>query len=243
MRVPRIALNVAAGIALALGLVAAVGAPSEQTQGDFARIMFVHVPSAWLAFLAFGVTLAGGVVWLIRREMVWDRIAASSAEVGVFFTGLALVTGMIWGYPVWGTFWDWGDARMMSTAIMFFVYAGYLALRRSIPDHETRARRSAILGIVAFVQVPLVYLSVSLVRTLHQGATFVGRDSPIDAGFVRALLVNLTAFTLVYTAFMVARTRLATAEDELDQIEAVSDMQLAGLGISAPTVGGGSGYD
>ena len=174
MRRSGFALNIAAVAAIAIGFVSAVGAPSEQTQGDFARIMFVHVPSAWLAFLAFGLTLAGGVMWLMRKQERWDRLAAASAEVGVFFTALALLTGMIWGYPVWGTFWDWGDARMMSTAVMFFVYIGYLALRRSIPDRAIRARRSAILGIVAFVQVPLVYFSVNLFRTLHQGATFAG---------------------------------------------------------------------
>lgn len=228
------ALNALAVVAIGIGFAVAVGAPRERTQGEFARIMFVHVPSAWLAFLAFGVTLVGGIIWLMRKSLRWDRIAASSAEVGVFFTALALLTGMIWGYPVWGTFWDCGDARMMSTAIMFFVYVGYLALRRSIPDHETRARRSAILGIVAFVQVPLVYLSVQLFRTLHQGPTFTGSDSPIDPAFVRALLVNLAAFTIVYVAFTASRARLARIEDELDQAEAIADFELAGSGITEP---------
>ncbi len=191
MRRSTLLLNLLAVAAVVVGFTFAVAAPAERTQGEFAKIMFVHVPSAWLAFLAFGVTFAGGVVWLARKSPRWDRIAASSAEVGVFFTALALLTGMIWGYPVWGTFWDWADARMMSTAIMFFVYVGYLALRRSIPDPETRARRSAILGIVAFVQVPLVYFSVVLFRTLHQGFTISGPDSPIDPGFLRPLFINL----------------------------------------------------
>lgn len=237
MKRSTVALNLAAGAALLVGFVAAVGAPDERTQGEYARIMFTHVPSAWLAFLAFGVTFAGGIAWLVKKSVRWDRIAASSAEVGVFFTALALLTGMIWGYPVWGTFWDWGDARMMSTAVMFFVYVGYLALRRSIPDPETRARRSAVLGIVAFVQVPLVYFSVQLFRTLHQGPTFTGSDSPIDPAFLRALMVNLAAFTVVYLAFTASRTRLARIEDELDQREAITDLELAGSGISAPNLG------
>ncbi|MBT8197268.1 MAG: cytochrome c biogenesis protein CcsA [Acidimicrobiia bacterium] len=234
----RLVLPVLALVALGVGFAAAVGAPREATQGEFARIMFVHVPSAWLAFLAFGVTLLGGVMWLIRKNMLWDRIAASSAEVGVFFTGLALITGMIWGYPVWGTFWDWGDARMMSTAVMFFVYTGYLALRRSVPDPETRARRSAVLGIIAFVQVPLVYFSVTIVRTLHQGLTFTGPDSSIDEGFVGPLLINLAAFTLVYVAFTTYRTRLLKIEDDLEAEEAIADLELAGLGITEPRLGG-----
>jgi len=152
----------------------------------------------------------------------------------VFFTALALLTGMIWGYPVWGTFWDWSDARMMSTAIMFFVYLGYLALRRSVLDPEVRARRSAILGIIAFVQVPLVYFSVTLFRTLHQGATVVRADAPIDPVFFRALMINVAAFTLGYAAFMVGRTRLAGLEDELEETESVADFDIAGSGITAP---------
>jgi heme exporter protein C len=236
MKLSNLTLNVLAVIAIGLGFWSAVGAPSERVQGEFARIMFVHVPSAWLAFLAFAGTLIGGIIWLIRRSAAWDRIAAASAEVGVFFTGLALLTGMIWGYPVWGTFWDWGDARMMSTAVMFFVYVGYMALRRSITDPETRARRSAILGIVAFVQVPLVYFSVSLFRTLHQGATFTGPDSPVDGDFIRPLLTNLAAFTLVYLAFTASRARLAAIEDALDQEEALADVALAGAAVTEPRV-------
>ena len=231
------ALSLAAVLAIATGFAFAMSAPPERIQGEFAKIMFVHVPSAWLAFLAFGVTAIGGIVWLIKRTPAWDRVAASSAEVGVFFTALALVTGMIWGYPVWGTFWDWSDARLMSTAIMFFVYLGYLALRRSVPDPETRARRSAILGIVAFIQVPLVYFSVSLFRTLHQGATVVRPDAPIDAAFLRALMINVGTFTIVYLAFMVWRTRLARLEDELEEAEAVADFEIAGSGITAPELG------
>lgn len=232
------ALSVTAIVALGIGFFFATTVPPERVQGEFAKIMFVHVPSAWLAFLAFGVTMIGGAVWLVRKTPIWDRVAAASAEVGVFYTALALVTGMIWGYPVWGTFWDWSDARMMSTAIMFFVYVGYLALRRSIPDPETRARRSAILGIVAFIQVPLVYFSVTLFRTLHQGTTVVRPDAPIDPEFLRALMINLGAFTLVYAAFMTWRTRLARLEDELEETEAIADFELAGSGITAPSLEG-----
>ena len=231
------ALNLVAIAAVATGFAFAMSAPPERIQGEFAKVMFVHVPSAWLAFLAFGVTAIGGIVWLIKKTPIWDRVAASSAEVGVFFTALALLTGMIWGYPVWGTFWDWSDARLMSTAIMFFVYLGYLALRRSVTDPETRARRSAILGIIAFIQVPLVYFSVTLFRTLHQGATVVRADAPIDTEFLSALMINVAAFTIVYTAFMIWRTRLARLEDELEETEAVADFELAGSGVVAPTFG------
>ncbi len=209
----RVALDVAAFGALAVGFGFAMWAPTDVVQLDFVRIMYVHVPSAWLAFLAFGVTLVGGVVWLLTRRWAWDRLAAASAEVGVFFTGLALVTGMIWGRPVWGVWWDWGDARMMSTALMFFVYLGYLALRRSTPDAVSRARRSSVLGIVAFVQVPLVYLSVILWRTLHQTPSIRPDDTTMDSRMLVALLVNVAAFTLLYAALTRRRVQLGRLQD------------------------------
>ena len=123
---------------------------------------------------------------------------------------------------------------------MFFVYVGYLSLRRSIPDPEVRARRSAVLGIVAFVQVPLVYFSVSLFRTLHQGSSFAGEGQAIDGGFLGPLLVNLAAFSIVYLAFMVSRTRLAQVEDELEEAEALADFELAGSGITEPNLATGA---
>ncbi len=123
-------------LALLAGLWFAMTAPPDATQGDFYRILYIHVPSAWLAFLAFGVTAVGSIGYLIRRRRSWDRVAAASASVGVVFTALTLVTGSIWGRPVWGVWWDFGDARLMSTAIMFFVYLGYLALRRTVEDPE-----------------------------------------------------------------------------------------------------------
>lgn len=223
-------LAVAAALALAAGLWAAVVSPPDVFQGDFVRIMYVHVPSAWLAFLAFGVTAFGGLMWLVRRKDRWDRLAAASAEVGVLFTGLALLTGSIWGKPVWGTYWDWGDARMASTALMFFVYLGYLALRRATPDPVTRARRSSILGLVAVVQVPLVYFSVNLWRTLHQGLTVRPDGIQMDGSMLRALLVNLAAFTLLYLALVAERMRIARLEAELE----TAPLPAAGTAVSSP---------
>ncbi|HEY5578294.1 MAG TPA: cytochrome c biogenesis protein CcsA [Acidimicrobiia bacterium] len=216
----RVWLDLAAAGAVAVAFGFAVAAPPEEVQGDFVTIMYVHVPSAWLAYLAFAVTLIGGIVWLLTRSRRWDRLAASSAELGVFFTGLALVTGMIWGRPTWGTWWEWGDARMTTTALMFLVYLGYLGLRRAEPDPETRARRSAIMGIVAFAVVPIVHFSVLWWRTLHQPPTILTPDpAPIDSEFLTPLFVALFAFTLVYASFTARRTELARLEDRLEEIE------------------------
>lgn len=222
----------AAAIAYALWL--ALASSPDVFQGDFVRIMYVHVPSSWLAFLAFGVTALGSALWLWRKTIVWDRIAESSAEIGVVFTALAILTGAIWGEPVWGTYWDWGDARMASTALMLFVYLGYLALRRATPDPVARAKRSSILGLIAVVQVPLVYFSVSLWRTLHQGMTVRPDGIQMDGSMVAALLGGLAAFTLLYLALMVERVRLARIEDENTLSESVT----AGTAVTAPDLDG-----
>lgn len=230
-------LGLSALVVIAIGFYLGSQAPLDGLQGEYTRIMYVHVPSAWLAYLSFLVTLIASVLWLARRKLVFDRVAESSVSIGVFFTALALLTGMIWGYPVWGTFWDWGDARMMTTALMFFVYLGYLALRRSIPDPAVRATRSAVLGIVAFFLVPLSYVSVLIVRTLHQGITVVRPDSPIDGGILLALLSNVAAFTVVYLAFMSLKTAVARGEEELEEQSAAIDATPAGAAITAPDLG------
>ena len=228
-------LDVAAIGTLATALVAGLVVPPDAVQGDLQRIMYVHVPSAWLAYLSFFVTLVGSVAYLRTGNLLWDRRAGASAEVGVVFTGLALATGMIWGKPVWGVWWTW-DARLVLTAVMFFVYLGYLALRRSIDDPELRARRSSVLGIVAVLQIPIVHFSVTWWRGLHQPPTVLRPDNPqIDSPLLFALLMAVAAFTVVFAALVVRRTELALAEDENRQptAEAVT----AGAGITAPTLG------
>lgn len=232
----RIALPSLAGLAVLAGLGLAIASPPDAIQGEYVRILYIHVPAAWLAFLAFGVTAFGSIAWLVRKTERWDRLAAASAEIGVLFTGLALLTGMIWGKPVWGTYWDWLDARMSSTALMFFVYLGYLALRRATPDPVQRARRSAVLGVIAVVQVPLVYFSVSIWRTLHQGMTVTSDGIAMDGGMVAALFVNVAAFTLLYLALLVQRLRLARAEAAAaPEFEAI-----AGSTVSEPRLRSGS---
>jgi heme exporter protein C len=216
-------------LAALAGAFLALSTPPEAVQRTYARILHIHVPSAWLAFLAFGVTAFGSIMWRLGRKMVWDRLAASSAEIGVLFTGLALLTGAIWGKPVWGVFFDWGDARMASTAVMFLVYLGYLGLRRFSPDREAAANRASILGIVAVVQVPLVYFSVNLFRTLHQTQSIRLDGATMDRSMVIALLVNLAAFTLIYISFLVARMIVAREEWKL-----VAARPVAGAAVISP---------
>ncbi len=202
-----------AGVAVAIGLWFALTAPPDALQGEYSRLINIHVPSLWLAFLAFGVTAFGSILWLVTKKTRWDRLAAASAEVGVVFTAIGLFTGMVWGQAVWGTPWDWQDPRLMSTAVMFFVYLGYIALRHAIDDPVVRARRSAVLGAVAVVQIPLVYFSVNLFRTLHQTQSLRPDGSTMPDEMLVAMLVNVLAFTVLYIALMLARIDVAVAEE------------------------------
>ena len=227
-------LETVAVVAIALSLFRSMTVAADVTQGDVQRIMYVHVPSAWLAFLAFAVTVVGSVAWLRTRNRRWDRLAASSAEIGVVFTGLAILAGMIWARPVWGQFWTW-EPRLVTTALLFFIYLGYLALRRAVIDPDQRARRSAIMGIVAFVQIPIVYESVNWWRSLHQTSS---RDS-IDTPLRITLLLAVVAFTFVYAALLQRRLELARLEEQLEIRRLDANPEVAGAGITAPVLSAG----
>jgi len=215
--------------AVAAGLWLAFTSPTDALQGEFSRILNLHAPFMWVAFLAFGLTALASIIWLFTKTPRWDRLGEASAELGVLFTVLGLFTGMVWGQAVWGRAWDWGDARMASTAVMLFVYIGYLALRRATPDPEMRARRSAILGAIAVVQVPLVYFSVYMFRTLHQTPSIRPDGASMPSEMLVALLVNFAAFTYLFVALLFARLEVARAEERL-----AADGALAGDSVKPP---------
>ena len=148
--------------------------------------------------------------------MWWDRVAASSAEVGVLFTGLCLATGALWGRPIWGVYWDW-DPRLTSTALLFLMFAGYLVVRRLPTDPTTRARRSAIVGIVAFADVPIVHYAVDWWRSLHQDATLGTLDVKIEGLMLFSFVLGLVSFGLVYAWLLIHRFRLAWLEDQVEE--------------------------
>lgn len=225
-------LDIAAIGTLATALVAGLVVPPDAVQGDLQRIMYVHVPSAWLAYLSFTVTFVASIAYLRTRRLRWDHLAGASAEVGVVFTGLALATGMIWGKPVWGVWWTW-DARLVLTAVMFFVYLGYLALRRSVDDPHQRGRRAAVLGIVGVLQIPIVHFSVTWWRGLHQPPTVLRPDDPqIDPPLLFALVMGVAAFTIVFSALVTRRRDLAALEDE--QMTRLGAEPVAGAAVTEP---------
>jgi len=231
-------LPVATGILVAAGLVGAVVAPPDRIQGEYQRLMYVHVPTAWVAYLCFALTGVLSGLWLWRRGDRLDRAAAASAELGVLFTGLTIVLGSWWGKPVWGVWWTW-DPRLVTTALIFFVYLGYLALRRGTLDTVERASRSAVLGIVALVQVPIVHMSVVWWRALHQPPTVLKPGDPtIDHRMLLVLLLNVAAFTAVAAMLLRARIRLSVLEEDLAASRAAEDRELAGGAVRAPRLEG-----
>lgn len=184
-------------------------------QGDAMRLLYVHVPSAILAYQAFAVTALGSVLWLTKRSEWWDRTAAASAEVGVLFTALCLATGSLWGRPTWGTYWEW-DPRLTTTALLFLLFAGYLAIRRLPADPAVRAKRSAIVGLVAFADVPIVHFAVDWWRSLHQTATVGTLDVKLEGLKLFAFFVGLVSMSAVYAWLLLHRWRVAWLEDRAD---------------------------
>jgi heme exporter protein C len=234
---------VAIGVSVAVALTLAMISPADAVQGELVRIMYVHVPAAWLAYLAFAVTLVCSAGYLFTRNLIWDRFAASSAEIGVYFTALAIALGMIWAKPTWGVWWTW-DARLTLTAVMFFVYVGYLALRRTTDDPRARAGRAAVLGIVGAVQIPLVHFSVVWWRTLHQPASILRPDGPAiqDPVMIWALLAGVLAFSVIYVSLMVKRGELHRLDDAIHAAELGADRPVAGASVAAPDLDDGVGH-
>jgi heme exporter protein C len=189
--------------------------PIELRQGLAQKIFYLHLPAALAAFLAFALVAVAGLLYLWLHDERLDRFAESSAEVGVVFTTVVLVTGPLWGKPVWGTWWTW-DARLTSTLFLWFIYVGYLVLRGAIDSPTLRARYSAILGALGALLIPFIHLSVYMFRTLHPRPIILKPDRPSLPGeMLTTLMFALAAFLLLYVALVRARYRLARERDSL----------------------------
>jgi len=193
--------------------------PIEAVQGPVQKIFYIHAPAAWVAFMAFGLVAVASVLYLWLREDRLDRIAESSAEVGVVFTTVVLTTGPLWGKPVWGAYWTW-DARLTLTLFLWFIYVAYLVMRGALDDRAMRARYSAVLGILGALLIPFIHLSVYLFRTLHPRPIVMKPSAPsLPTEMLTTLLLAFGAFTLLYIALLRARYRYAVTRDGANPAE------------------------
>jgi heme exporter protein C len=208
-------LPVAAGAAVVGTIIrAAFFTPLEAKQGAAQKIFYLHVPAAWVAFLAFFLVAVASGVYLWLRDQRLDRFAESSAEVGVVFTTVVLITGPLWAKPIWGTYWAWWDVRLVSTLFLWFIYLAYLVLRGAIDSPDLRARYSAVLGILGALLIPFIHLSVYLFSTMHP-MPIVGKPSKpsLPGEMLLTLMISLASFTLLYFAFLRSRYAYAVERD------------------------------
>jgi len=189
-------------------------APADYQQGDSFRIIYIHVPAAWMSLFIYVVMAIVGIIGLVWRMKMAEVVLISSAPIGAAFTFLALVTGSLWGKPMWGTWWVW-DGRLTSELILLFLYLGVIALHNAIEDRQTAARAVAILAIVGVVNVPIIHYSVEWWSTLHQGPTVTKLDRPsIHIDMLIPLLVMAVAFKLYYVTALLIRSRVELLERE-----------------------------
>ena len=195
---------------------AAFFTPLEAKQGAAQKIFYIHVPAAWVAFLAFGLVAAASAVFLWLRDQRLDRFAESSAEVGVVFTTVVLITGPMWAKPIWGTYWAWWDVRLVSTLFLWFIFVSYIVLRGAIDSPEMRARYSAVLGILGALLIPFIHLSVYLFATMHP-MPIVGKPSApsLPNEMLLTLFLSLISFTLLYFSFVRSRYQYAVERDAI----------------------------
>lgn len=210
----------------AVGFVGALAAifvfvPTEVTEGIVQRIMYFHVPCAWVAFFAFFIVFFCSVLFLWRREREWDIYAHASAEIGMLFCSLVLITGPIWAKPIWGVWWTW-DPRLTLTLVLWLIYAAYLMLRLQTAEGSARAKYCAVVGIVGALDIPLIHFSVLWWGSQHPAPKIItseGLGSGIDTSMGITLLVALGAFTLVYFLLMSLRVNIEKMKDEIDRLK------------------------
>jgi heme exporter protein C len=192
------------GVGLALGL----ASPPDYQQGDTVWIMFVHVPAAWTAMLAYACLGAASFVSLVFRHALADQAAKAAAPLGAAFTGMALVTGSLWGRPMWGAWWVWGDARLVSVLVLFLLFLGYLLLRASIDDEAKAARAGEILALIGLINLPIIHFSVEWWNTLHQGESILRAGGPTLAPvYLLPLLLTGAGYSAAFGALWLVRTR------------------------------------
>lgn len=207
------------GLGLALMIAALymvfIYVPTEEHTGIIQRIFYFHVPVAWVAFLAFFITFIFSILYLWKRETKWDAIAHASAEIGVLFTSLVLITGPIWAKPVWGIWWTW-DARLTTSLVLWLIYIAYLLVRSFATESARGARYGAVVGIVGFIDVPVVFIAVSLWRTQHP--TTIIFEGGLTTPMLMTLVVCVVAFTVLYVLLTIQSANLKAMQVKIERL-------------------------
>jgi heme exporter protein C len=198
-------------------------APRERTMGDVQRIFYFHLGAAWVGFFAFFVTMVGGVIYLWQGATRWDGVSSASAEIGTAFMTMAIVSGSLWARPAWNTWWTW-DPRLTISAVQWLLYLAYFMLRAAIEGPGRRARFAAVYGIMAFVTVPLSFLSIRIWRTIHpvvvgsEGGVSAAGGFNMTAQMRHTLFFCLAAFTVLYFTLLHHRLRLAWTQERVARL-------------------------
>ena len=190
--------------------------PTEKEMGIVQRIFYLMVPMGWLAILSFFVVFIGSILYLVKRESKWDILAHSSAEVGIVFTTLALITGAIWAKPIWGVWWSW-EPRLTATLVLWLIYLAYLMVRSFATEESKGARFAAVVGIIGFVDIPIIALATTLWRGMHPGAViFQGGLAP---SMLLTLMVSIIAFTTLYLLLLIQKVSMKNDEIEIKRLK------------------------
>ena len=195
-------------------------APVEKTMGIIQKIFYIHVPSAFLAYLAFFITFIASIIYLSRKEAKWDTVAHCAVETGVIFCTIVLITGPIWAKPIWNVWWTW-DPRLTTTLILWFTYAAYLMLRKSVKENQ-RANLSAVFGIIGFINVPITFFSIRLWRTIHP-VVITSRGLNMSWPIKLTLILTFIAFCFLFFSLLISRIRLERSKMLMEEINEIMD--------------------
>ncbi len=200
-------------------LLAFIIAPRHDIMGDVQRIFYFHVASAWIAYVAFGVTFVASIVYMRTKDYKWDNWAVSSAEIGVVFTTLAILTGPMWAKAVWGEYWRWEDLKLLMTLVLWLVFIAYLALRANVPSRRTKATLAAVFSVIGMLCVPLSFAANRIWTQHHPTLIASDKGEIVTEGMLPALIVAVFAMTFLYLALLLMRVGIAQLQDRADELK------------------------
>jgi heme exporter protein C len=218
IRVRNVCLAIAVILTLVAIYLAFIYAPPHETMGDVQRIFYFHVASAWVSYLAFGITFIGSILYLKSKRMSWDTLAYSSAEIGVVFCTVAIITGSLWAKAVWGVFWQWQDMKLFITLVLWLIFVAYLALRANSQPGKKRANLSAVFGIIGFLCVPLSFAANRIWSQYHPTVIASSRGS-LQGSMVLSLVAAVFAFTFLYLTILMMKIDLENTRENLEEIK------------------------